>query len=75
MKTTFLALLVPVALLACSKNEPEAMPASATTNAAAAATSVPGVTPAPTSSGALASILHPALLDPSNAKDKAPDVF
>ena len=35
----------------------------------------PAPAPAPTSSGPLASVVHPVLLDPSKAADHAPDVF
>jgi peptidyl-prolyl cis-trans isomerase A (cyclophilin A) len=61
-------------LVACSKPQPEPSPA---TNAepgpsSAAETMAPA---APSSLGPRASILHPGLLDPSKANEKAPEVF
>jgi peptidyl-prolyl cis-trans isomerase A (cyclophilin A) len=68
------ALLALLACAACAKSEPE--PGSTGANSTASATPAPATPPpAPISSGPLASTLHPLLLDPSNAKDTAPDVF
>jgi len=82
MKHKVLLPLCALALLACSKNEPEPMPATtATTATPLAAASAPTAAAntvaaaAPASSAPLASVAHPDLLDPSKAKDKAPDVF
>jgi peptidyl-prolyl cis-trans isomerase A (cyclophilin A) len=59
---------------ACAKSDPE--PGSTAVGSTASATPTPTMAvTAPTSSGPLASTLHPMLLDPSNAKDTAPDVF
>ncbi len=73
-----LLLIAPLALLSCSKSDPEpsggtsagkpAPPANAPAAAAAA-------TLAPTSSAALAHVTHPDLLDPTKASAKAPDVY
>jgi peptidyl-prolyl cis-trans isomerase A (cyclophilin A) len=81
MKASLPLLLCTLATCACSKNEPEPAPSSnapAPTASAAAAPAQPPIAPpaaAPTSSVPLASAVHPDLLDPSKAKDKAPDVF
>src|SRR5260370_8500680 len=68
-----------LALLACSKNEPANSTATATATATATPTATPTATATPTPTatgrGALASALHPDLLDPSKASAKAPDVF
>jgi peptidyl-prolyl cis-trans isomerase A (cyclophilin A) len=78
-----LAIAGLTAVSGCSKAEPEpgqsqpsasstaATPPVATTAAAAATTAAA----APASSGPLASKTHPDLLDPSKAKDKAPNVY
>jgi peptidyl-prolyl cis-trans isomerase A (cyclophilin A) len=70
------------AALACSKTAPEIpQEPEKGTNAAQAASQTPAassalMTPATaTSSGPLASTVHPALLDPSKASAKAPDTF
>ena len=79
-----LATLLTLALVACSKNEPEPAPATnstaapataVTTSAAATSPAVPPVPPNDRDARPLASTLHPALLDPSKAQEKAPDVF
>jgi len=71
-----------LALCACSKSEPE--PSSGSGGSTPAATTTAGATPtaaanaavaAPKSSGPLASVAHPDLLDPSKANAKAPAVF
>jgi cyclophilin family peptidyl-prolyl cis-trans isomerase len=80
------ATFLPLAalLLACSKNQPEPASSSpsepATSPAASAATALPtapaaATTPQASSSQALASALHPDLLDPSKASAKAPETF
>ncbi len=53
---------------------PAATPPSAAASAPSQVASAEPA-PAPTASGPLASVVHPALLDPSKAKDQAPDVF
>jgi peptidyl-prolyl cis-trans isomerase A (cyclophilin A) len=68
MKASLPLLLATLALVACSKNEPE--PSSNTPPAASSA-----VVGAPAKGGALASVAHPDLLDPSKASGKAPDVY
>jgi len=67
------SLALVLALASCSKPAPEPGQSSSTgvETPAAAAT---GAT-APSGSAGLASALHPDLLDPANARDKAPDVF
>ena len=65
------SLLVFLALSACSKPAPEPGQSSGVETPAGAATS----SATPSGSAGLASVLHPSLLDPANAKDKAPDVF
>lgn len=77
MKAPFLTLLSILALASCSKSEPEpasvapAMPTlSAAATPAANTTAASGLPKAPS-----ASALHPDLLDPSKAKEKAPDLF
>jgi peptidyl-prolyl cis-trans isomerase A (cyclophilin A) len=67
------SLLVSVALAACGKATPE--PGQSSTSGAEATTSAAASAPAPGGSAALASAVHPALLDPANAKDPAPDVY
>jgi peptidyl-prolyl cis-trans isomerase A (cyclophilin A) len=67
----FASLLVPLASAGCSRSTPEPGQSSAGGDTPAAATSAP----APGGSAALASVVHPALLDPTNAKDKAPDDY
>jgi peptidyl-prolyl cis-trans isomerase A (cyclophilin A) len=62
-----------LALAACSKNEPE--PTGTNTASPNASVATPTGAAAPKSSAGLASVLHPALLDPSKANEKAPDVF
>jgi peptidyl-prolyl cis-trans isomerase A (cyclophilin A) len=78
----FAPLAVTIALGACSKTEePQASssaavadpPASAT--AAATVATAAGGPAAAVASAPKASALHPDLLDPANAKEKAPDVF
>jgi peptidyl-prolyl cis-trans isomerase A (cyclophilin A) len=66
-----------LALLACSKNEPDPANSTATPTATANANATPTAITIPTASarGQLASALHPDLLDPSKASGKAPDVF
>jgi peptidyl-prolyl cis-trans isomerase A (cyclophilin A) len=76
-----------LALAACAKND-EPVSTSSTASAAAtkpatsvansnppAATPTPTPAPAPTSSGPLASTVHPALLDPTKLTAKAPALF
>jgi peptidyl-prolyl cis-trans isomerase A (cyclophilin A) len=80
MKALLPILLGSLAVVACSRFEPEPNPAaeSPSDHPAAAATTAAlatAVSPAASSFGPLASALHPDLLDPSKAKDKAPDVF
>src|SRR6185312_10701945 len=78
---SFTALATTLALSACSKTEPEP-----TSNASATATVESKLTPAgsttaatataaPAASGPRASTIHPALLDPSKASEKAPSEF
>jgi peptidyl-prolyl cis-trans isomerase A (cyclophilin A) len=74
--------LAYLALGGCSKSEVDPVPSqrevvepTAAAPTAAAATSAPTALAAPVPSGPLASTLHPDLLDPAKAKDKAPDVF
>ena len=77
MKALLPLLLVPLVLAACSKSEPE--PTQAPAVAGPSANTPPAVATmpmsAPSSVGPRASTLHPDLLDPSKAKEKAPDVF
>jgi peptidyl-prolyl cis-trans isomerase A (cyclophilin A) len=77
MKALLPVLFGPLVFLACSKSEPELsqVPAAAPSvaNTTAAAATMP--TSAPSALGPRASTLHPDLLDPTKAKDKAPDVF
>jgi peptidyl-prolyl cis-trans isomerase A (cyclophilin A) len=84
MKASSAAALLSLAMLACSKNQPE-LASSSPSEPATASTASPGVT-APTASAAsappnpastvpLASVLHPDLLDPSKATAKAPETF
>ena len=87
MKPALPILLGALALIGCDKHDPEPDPtrssSSAATTAPSAATAVapPSMpTPAPvpplgSSSATRASVLHPALLDPSKASAKAPDLF
>ncbi len=87
MKAPLPTLLVGVgalALVACSKNEPETFSAaSSTTTTESAATKAAPTTgaasdtaaPNAAPSGPLASVVHPELLDPSKANAKAPSVF
>ena len=67
------SLLATLALAACSKATPE--PGQSTSSGVEATPSAATASPAPGASAALASAVHPALLDPANAKDKAPDVY
>jgi peptidyl-prolyl cis-trans isomerase A (cyclophilin A) len=60
---------VVLALAGCGKNPPE--PAAESTPPAASSASAS----AAASHGPLASVVHPDLLDPSKASEKAPDVF
>jgi peptidyl-prolyl cis-trans isomerase A (cyclophilin A) len=76
MKPTLPALLCASALsmLACSKSEPE--PASSAPAASNPVTTAPPEAPgASPRGGALASVAHPGLLDPSKASATAPAVF
>jgi peptidyl-prolyl cis-trans isomerase A (cyclophilin A) len=81
-------LLLPAlasSLSGCAKYDPE--PSSGNNGASTALVSTPvsaspmapaasaAPTPAPKSSGPLASVVHPALLDPKSLNEKAPDVF
>jgi peptidyl-prolyl cis-trans isomerase A (cyclophilin A) len=67
MKASPSALAISIAMAACSKAQPD--PLKGTTEAPpSAATTAP-------KSAALASVIHPDLLDPSKAAAKAPDVF
>src|SRR5579864_8052767 len=85
MKPALFLFFAALAAVACDKHEPEPGPArGATATAASSVASASAATvtappsappPAPTSSTALASALHPDLLDPSKARAKAPDVF
>jgi peptidyl-prolyl cis-trans isomerase A (cyclophilin A) len=84
MKASLLAfapLAIAVVLGACSKTEePQASSSTAVADPSASATAAATVAAAPGGSAAAASALkasalHPDLLDPANAKEKAPDVF
>ncbi|HTB76292.1 MAG TPA: peptidylprolyl isomerase [Polyangiaceae bacterium] len=66
------SLLASLALAACSKATPEPGQSS---SSGAETTAAASSAPAPGGSAALASVLHPALLDPANATDTAPDVY
>ncbi len=72
MKAFSRASILAAAILAACNSKHESEPASlsasigSTDNTAA---------PSPRASGTLASVVHPDLLDPSKAKDRAPDVF
>jgi peptidyl-prolyl cis-trans isomerase A (cyclophilin A) len=68
MKATHPLAVVAIALAACGKPAPEP-----TAESSSASPSAPA--PAPGPSGPLASVLHPDLLDPSKASQKAPDVY
>jgi peptidyl-prolyl cis-trans isomerase A (cyclophilin A) len=73
-----LASLSGLAAASCSKTDEPAQQAAAVTSAVASTmTAGPGSTSSapPASSAPLASTVHPDLLDPSKAKDKAPDVY
>jgi peptidyl-prolyl cis-trans isomerase A (cyclophilin A) len=77
MKAFFACAGVAVVLAACTRTEPEPIP-----QAAASTLAPPPVAPPPppppaaaAASAALAGTLHPALLDPSRASEKAPDAF
>lgn len=78
-----LVLVCALALSSCSKTQPEPLPpqgasASAAPVSPATATAPPAPTPTPAatvSAGPLAATLHPALLDPSKAGEKAPPQF
>jgi peptidyl-prolyl cis-trans isomerase A (cyclophilin A) len=78
------ALLAILSSLSCSKREAEPESSGAATTSATATPAVSGAKPpepaattasTPSSSGPLASTVHPDLLDPSKASAKAPDVF
>jgi|CZKU01.1.fsa_nt_gi peptidyl-prolyl cis-trans isomerase A (cyclophilin A) len=78
MKASLLLLLASVAVVSCSKSEPEPTGAAAATSAVASSMATgPGSTASapPASSAPLASVVHPDLLDPTKAKNKAPDVY
>ena len=70
-------LVLALTLAACSKSEPE--PTQAPAVAGPSANTPPAAATMPTTAAAAlgprASTLHPDLLDPSKAKDKAPDAF
>ncbi len=74
MKRSLACAVLLAGAVSCSKSQPE--PVSTTAAAAvpspAMATPAP---PAPAGSAALAGTVHPALLDPSKATEKAPSVF
>src|SRR5579863_5273360 len=77
-----LPIVIPVlaflACLACGRSESEPSSPAATASVAATPSAPPPAPtppPVPTSSGPLASTVHPMLLDPSNAKDTAPAAF
>ena len=72
MKASSAAALLSLAMLACSKNQPELASSSPSEPATASAASAP---PNPASTVPLASVLHPDLLDPSKATAKAPETF
>ncbi len=74
------SLAVSLAIAACSKPAPEPGLSPSAAETAAGATTAAAAGPAigaaaSSASASLASVLHPLLLDPANAKDKAPDVF
>ena len=79
MKASIPLLFASLAVVSCSKSEPEPTQSAAATSAIASSMATgPGSTasaPAPTASGPLASAVHPDLLDPTKAKDKAPEVY
>jgi peptidyl-prolyl cis-trans isomerase A (cyclophilin A) len=77
MKAMFSIAVATLALSAaeCSKSEPEPLPAATASTAASASPRPLPPPPVPVSSGPLASTVHPMLLDPSNANEKAPSVF
>ncbi len=68
-----LLLIAPLALLSCSKSNPEPSGGNSAGNPAPPAAAA--ATLAPTSSAALAHVTHPDLLDPTKASAKAPDVY
>jgi peptidyl-prolyl cis-trans isomerase A (cyclophilin A) len=65
-------IIFSVAVLAACKSKHDVEPASLS---ASASTPAKSSALAPRPSGPLASVVHPDLLDPSKAKDRAPDVF
>jgi peptidyl-prolyl cis-trans isomerase A (cyclophilin A) len=74
MNLTTSTLFAALALAACSKTPTE--PASNSSSEPAASTASPAAaTAAPATSAALASTVHPDLLDPAKGSAKAPDVF
>jgi peptidyl-prolyl cis-trans isomerase A (cyclophilin A) len=64
-----------VAAAACSKTDPEPTATPAPESTAASATSASTTPASAAPSAARASVVHPDLLDPSKASEKAPDVF
>jgi peptidyl-prolyl cis-trans isomerase A (cyclophilin A) len=76
MKALFASAGVALVLVACTRTEPEPIPqAAASTAAPPTAPPPPPAAAAPAGSTPLAGTLHPALLDPSKAGEKAPDAF
>jgi peptidyl-prolyl cis-trans isomerase A (cyclophilin A) len=71
MRAPLTVILVLLAASACSKSEPE--PVTTISSTVVPASAAPPA--APTSSGPLAHVTHPDLLDPSKASARAPDVF
>jgi peptidyl-prolyl cis-trans isomerase A (cyclophilin A) len=73
MKEWLSILMAGMALSGCSKAQPEPVSGAPGDPAPSAATS--STAAGPKASGALASVAHPDLLDPSKATAKAPDTF
>jgi peptidyl-prolyl cis-trans isomerase A (cyclophilin A) len=75
MKAAFACAGVALVLAACTRTEPEPVPQAAASTVAPAAAPPPPAAAAPAASAPLAGTLHPALLDPSKATEKAPAAF
>jgi peptidyl-prolyl cis-trans isomerase A (cyclophilin A) len=82
MKATLACVVVALGIASCTKSEPEPISTSAAAATSPPATAAPPASAAPApvaaaapASSSLASKLHPALLDPSKATEKAPAVF
>jgi cyclophilin family peptidyl-prolyl cis-trans isomerase len=75
MKTSLSLAFGMLALAACSKSTPEPTASAASPSSPPSAAPLAAAPAAASASGPLASIVHPALLDPSKANEKAPSTF